>query len=153
MYTCVLRVEVRIYIVAISARTLLVLAFSPTSKRLSKRLSARHHVRVSFSRASFLQMKAVSPSASKSTLACEAAEDVRAKHSRGIRVVPLTDLGVAPFNRSISPKYVHYLFRRFLEKEGFTRFRYKYAIALEANPECPLAVAVASRDAHQQRYV
>ena len=103
MYTCVLRVEVRIYIVAISARTLLVLAFSPTSKRLSKRLSARHHVRVSFSRASFLQMKAVSPSASKSTLACEAAEDVRAKHSRGIRVVPLTDLGVRstfqPFNQ------------------------------------------------------
>ena len=37
--------------------------------------------------------------------------------------------------------YVHALFRRILETEGFSRFRYKCAIGLAACPDNPLAVA------------
>ena len=74
-------------------------------------------------------------------LACEAAEQIRSRYSRGIRQVPLEDLGAAPFNRAVSPKYVHALWRRILQSQGFTRFRYKCAIGLAPCSEDPLAVA------------
>ena len=66
---------------------------------------------------------------------CEVAERVRSKHSLGIQRISLHDLGVASFNRAISPKYVHYLMKRILEQDGFSRFRYKNAIALQPNPD------------------
>ena len=58
------------------------------------------------------------------TLSCELAETMRAKHTRGHQRMHLRELGIAPFNRAVSPKYVHYLLRRILEVEGFTKFRY-----------------------------
>ena len=75
------------------------------------------------------------------TLSCELAETTRSKHTRGIERMHLRELGNATFNRAVSPKYVHYLLRRILEVEGFTRFRYKQAIVLRPNPKDPLAVA------------
>ncbi len=86
-------------------------------------------------------MAETEPRKGSAGLACEVAERVRARYSRGIRRVPLTDLGIAPFNRAISPKYVHALFGRILRTQGFTRFRYKNAIGLSPNPAAPLSVA------------
>ena len=84
------------------------------------------------------------------TLSCEVAEQVRGKYSKGVRLVPLKDLGVSTFNRPISPKYVHFLWDHILEKEGFTKYRYKYCIALEPNPQDPLAVARRTNDEVQR---
>jgi hypothetical protein len=51
--------------------------------------------------------------------------------------MPLSQLGVGSFNRPVSPKYVHHLLRLILDRDGFTRFRYKNAIALEPKPDDP----------------
>ena len=62
-----------------------------------------------------------------------AAEAIR-KHGRGIRWVPLDQLSVGSFNRPISPKYVHHRGLQIMTKDGFATSRYKYCIAIEANP-------------------
>ena len=67
------------------------------------------------------------------------AERLRAKYSRGIQRIRSQELGVSPLNRSISPKYVHSRWYRILRQEGFSRFRYKHATAIEPNPVDPLS--------------
>ena len=42
-------------------------------------------------------------------------------------------------NRAISWKYVHSRLRMILENEGFSNFRYKYAVAIEPQDSQPLA--------------
>ena len=53
--------------------------------------------------------------------------------------MPLDDLGTGHLNRAISWKYVHSKLRQIVEVEGFSSFRYKYAIAVEPQDSDPLA--------------
>ena len=53
--------------------------------------------------------------------------------------MPLDDLGTGHLNRAISWKYVHSKLRQILEVEGFSSFRYKFAIAIEPSESDPLA--------------
>jgi len=63
------------------------------------------------------------------------------KRSKGVKRVPLDQLGVSPLNRAISGKHVHALGRRILSVEGFCRFRYNNGLAHEPNPLDPLEVS------------
>jgi len=74
-------------------------------------------------------------------LVCEVAERLRATYSIGIFRKRVEELGVGDFNRAVSPKYVHHLAYNYTEIHGFTRFRYKNAIALEPRPDDPTAAA------------
>lgn len=70
-------------------------------------------------------------------LLCVLAEETRKKFSKGIRLMSLTELGVSTFNRAVSLKHTHFLTRRIMKKEGFTRGRYKSIVVLEPNPNDP----------------
>ena len=69
------------------------------------------------------------------------AADVLNKFTRGVRRIPLDELGVSPVNRRINGPYVHQLGRRILSVEGFTRLRYRNGLCHEPSPDDPLAVA------------
>ena len=74
-------------------------------------------------------------------LVCEAASQVLSKHSKGIRRIPLDELGISPYNRRVNGKYVHNLGRRIVSVEGFVRMRYRHGWCHEPNPFDDLAVA------------
>jgi hypothetical protein len=60
-------------------------------------------------------------------------------YGKGESRMPLDDLGVGHLNRAVSCKYVHSRLRMILDTEGFSSFRYKYAIAVEPSDSDPLA--------------
>ena len=60
--------------------------------------------------------------------------------------MPLDDLGVGHLNRAVSCKYVHSRLRLICEVEGFSSFRYKYAIAVEPSDSNPLASTKRTQD-------
>ena len=60
-------------------------------------------------------------------------------YGKPISRILLKDCGVGHMNRAISWKYVHSRLRMILENEGFSNFRYKYAVAVEPQDSQPLA--------------
>ena len=68
----------------------------------------------------------------------KAAELVRI-YGKGTSRMPLDDCGTGHMNRAISWKYVHSRLRLIVEVEGFSSFRYKFAIATEPSDSDPLA--------------
>ena len=60
-------------------------------------------------------------------------------YGKEVSRTPLSKLSVGHLNRAISWKYVHSKLRQILEVEGFSSFRYKYAIAIEPSESDPLA--------------
>ena len=86
----------------------------------------------------------VAAAPAQADLMCSAAAEVLAKYSLGVTRIPLTEVGVSPLNRNgqpISGIYVHKLFRRIFEREGFARYRYRQGWCHEPNPDDPLEVA------------
>ena len=60
-------------------------------------------------------------------------------YGNGTNRMLLEDCGVGSMNRAISWKYVHSRPRLILEVEGFSSYRYKYAVAMEPQDSNPLA--------------
>ena len=60
-------------------------------------------------------------------------------YGKGTSRMPLADCGTGHMNRAISWKYVHSRLRLILEVEGFSDFRYKFAIAIEPSDSDPHA--------------
>jgi hypothetical protein len=82
---------------------------------------------------------------------CVAAAELLKQDGTGVQRIPLSKLGVSPYNRDVSGNHVHKLGRRILTVEGFCRYRYNHGWAHEPNPQDPLEVArctnrVARRD-------
>ena len=73
------------------------------------------------------------------------AELVRA-YGRGTTRILLEECGVGHMNRSIRWKYVHSRLRMILEVDGFSSFRYKYAIAVEPQDSNLLASTKRTQD-------
>ena len=66
-------------------------------------------------------------------------DDLLKRYDKGTSRISLDKLGVGELNRAIRPKYVHAKLKRILEVEGFSAFRYKYAIGIEPADNDPHA--------------
>ena len=60
-------------------------------------------------------------------------------YTRDTTRLALNKCGTGEINRAISWKYVHWLLRKIIEKDGFSSQRYKFAIAIEPSDSDPMA--------------
>ena len=84
---------------------------------------------------------------SEEMLPSEKVQELCRAYARGPATrIMLEQCGVGHHNRSISWKYVHSRLRMILEVDGFSSFRYKYAIAVEPQDSNPLASTERTQD-------